>query len=63
MADTLIHNANGIQVGPTASCSGSNPLLIGDDGKVIQTFTRVQNPHAPGAVRIDAAGADLAARA
>ena len=34
-------------------------MLIGDDGKVIQTFTKVQNPHAPGAIRIDAQGRTL----
>src|SRR5688572_28151193 len=59
IADTLIHNANGIQVGPDGRLRRFEALLIGDDGKVIQTFTKVQNPHAPNAVRIDAGGRAL----
>ncbi|HUE79235.1 MAG TPA: amidohydrolase family protein [Sphingomicrobium sp.] len=56
LADTLIHNANGIQVGADGNLQRFESVLIGDDGKVIQTFTKVQNPHAPNAVRIDAQG-------
>ena len=58
-ADTLIHNVNGIQVGPDRKLQRFESLLIGDDGKVIQTFTAVQNPHAPGAARIDGGGRTL----
>lgn len=58
-ADTLIHNANGIQVGADGKLQRFEALLIGDDGKVIQTFTAVQNPHAPKAVRVDAGGRTL----
>ena len=59
IADTLIHNANGIQVGPDGKLQRFEAVLIGDDGKVVQTFTKVQNPHAPRAVRIDAQGRTL----
>ncbi len=59
LADTLIHNANGIQVGPDGKLQRFEALLIGDNGKVIQTFTKVENPHAPGAVRINANGQTL----
>ena len=58
-ADTLIHNANGIQVGADGKLQQFEALLIGDDGKVVRTFTAVQNPHAPNAVRIDAGGRTL----
>ena len=59
IADTLIHNANGIQVGRDGKLQRFEAVLIGDDGKVVQTFTKVQNPHAPNAVRIDARGRTL----
>ena len=58
-ADILIHNANGIQVGADGQLQRFESLLVGDDGKVVQTFTKVQNPHAPGATRIDAGGRTL----
>jgi hypothetical protein len=58
-ADTLIHNANGIQVGSNGKLQRFESLLIDDDGKVVQTFTKVQSPHAPNAVRIDAQGRTL----
>ena len=58
-AGTLILNANGIQVGPDGKLQRFESMLIGDDGKVIQTFTKVQNPHAPDAIRIDAQGRTL----
>ncbi|MEO6582638.1 MAG: amidohydrolase family protein [Sphingomicrobium sp.] len=58
-ADTLIHNANGIQVGTDGKLQRFESLLIGGDGKVVQTFTKVQNPHAPKAARIDAQGRTL----
>ncbi len=59
LADTLIHNANGIQVGPDGKLQRFEALLISDKGKVVQTFTKVQNPHAPNAARIDAQGRTL----
>jgi hypothetical protein len=59
LADTLIHNANGIQVGADGKLQRFEALLIGDNGKVVQTFTKVQNPHAPSAARIHAQGRTL----
>src|SRR5688572_21902394 len=59
LADTLIHNANGLQVGADGKLQRFEALLISDDGKVVQTFTKVQNPHAPNAARIDAQGRTL----
>ncbi len=41
LADTLIHNANGIQVGADGKLQRFEALLVGDDGKVIRTFTKV----------------------
>ncbi|MEO8176164.1 MAG: amidohydrolase family protein [Sphingomicrobium sp.] len=58
-ADTLVTNANGIQVGADGKLQKFESLLIGNDGKVVRTFTAVQNPHAPKAVRIDAHGRTL----
>ena len=55
LANTLIHNANGIQVGPDGKLQRFESLLIGDDGKVIGTFTKVQDPAHEGP-RIDAEG-------
>ena len=57
-ADTLIANANGIQVGAEGKLQRFESLLIGDDGKVIRTFTAVQNPAHSGP-RIDAKGRTL----
>uniref|UniRef100_UPI00286E082B amidohydrolase n=1 Tax=Sphingomonas sp. TaxID=28214 RepID=UPI00286E082B len=57
-ADTLIHNANGIQVGADGKLQRFEALLIGDDGKVVQTFTKVENPAHSGP-RIDAGGRTL----
>ena len=59
LANTLIHNANGIQVGPDGKLQRFESLLIDDNGRVIRTFTKVQNPHAPGARRVDAQGRTL----
>ncbi|MGI8611351.1 MAG: amidohydrolase [Sphingomicrobium sp.] len=59
LADTLIHNANGVQVGADGKLQRFEAMLIGNDGKVIQTFTAVQNPPAPNAARIDAQGRTL----
>jgi predicted amidohydrolase YtcJ len=59
LAGTLIHNANGIQIGADGKLQRFEAMLVDDDGKVVQTFTAVQNPHAPGAVRIDAKGRTL----
>src|SRR5918997_2387101 len=58
LADTLIHNANGIQVGADGKLQRFESLLIGDDGKVVRTFTKVQNPAHKGP-RIDAGGRTL----
>ncbi len=58
LANTLIHNANGIQVGPDGKLQRFESLLIDDEGKVIQTFTKVQNP-AHNGPRIDAQGRTL----
>jgi predicted amidohydrolase YtcJ len=58
LANTLIHNANGIQVGPDGKLQRFESLLIDDEGKVIRTFTKVQNPAHTGP-RIDARGRTL----
>ena len=57
-AETLIHNVNGLQVGPDGTLQRFESLLIGDDGKVIRTFTAVQNPAHSGP-RIDGQGRTL----
>jgi predicted amidohydrolase YtcJ len=57
-AETLIHNANGIQVGADGKLQRFEALLIGDDGKVVRTFTKVQSPAHSGP-RIDAQGRTL----
>ena len=38
LADTLIDNANGIQVGAEGTIQRFEALLVGDDGKVVRTF-------------------------
>ena len=58
LADTLIVNANGIQVGADGQLQRFESLLIGDDGKVVRTFTKVENPAHKGP-RIDAQGRTL----
>ncbi len=58
LADTLIHNANGIQVGADGKLQRFESLLIGDDGKVIRTFSKVRSPAHSGP-RIDAQGRTL----
>ncbi|MBA2467248.1 MAG: amidohydrolase family protein [Sphingomonas sp.] len=58
LADTLIHNANGIQVGAGGKLQRFQALLIGDDGRVKRTFSAAQNP-AAATVRFDAGGRTL----
>ena len=58
LADTLITNANGIQVGPDGKLQRFESLLIDDDGKVVRTFSAVENPRGA-ARRIDAMGRTL----
>jgi predicted amidohydrolase YtcJ len=58
LADTLIHNANGMQVRADGKLQRFESLLIGDDGKVIRTFTAAQKPRAA-TVHIDAQGRTL----
>src|SRR5687768_6973776 len=58
LADTLIHNANGIQLGADGKLQRFESLLIGDDGKVVRTFTKVENPAHTGP-RVDAGGRTL----
>ena len=57
-ADTLIHNANGIQIGADGKLQHFESLLVDDDGKVVRTFTKVENPAHSGP-RIDAGGRTL----
>ncbi len=59
MADTLIHNANGMQVGADGQLQPFGALLVGDDGKVVRTFA--SGEPLPGRVtqRIDAGGRTL----
>jgi predicted amidohydrolase YtcJ len=58
LGDTLIYNANGIQVGADGQLQRFESLLVGDDGKVARTFTKVQNP-VRAAARVDAGGRTL----
>jgi len=57
-ADTLIVNANGLQVGPDGFLQRFESLLIGDDGKVVRTFSAVENPRDADR-KIDAGGRTL----
>ena len=43
MADTLVHNANGIQVGADGKLQRFTALVIGDDGKVKNVLASVDN--------------------
>ena len=58
LADTLIDNANGLQVGADGSLQRFTGLLIGDEGKVVRTLGPAdERPSA--AQRIDARGRTL----
>jgi predicted amidohydrolase YtcJ len=60
LADTLIGNANGIQVGADGRLQRFSSLLIGDDGKVVGIYGKGQNvPLAKVGTRIDAGGRTL----
>jgi predicted amidohydrolase YtcJ len=55
MADTLIDNANGIQIDKAGHIEHFTGLLIGDDGKVVKLLAQSEARPA-GATRIDAGG-------
>jgi len=58
LADTLIDNANGIQVGADGMLQRFDALLVGNDGKVIRTLAKgATRPQV--SARIDAAGRTL----
>ncbi|MBA2635947.1 MAG: amidohydrolase [Sphingomonas sp.] len=59
MADTLVHNANGIQGGADGKLQRFGALLVGDDGKVMRTFTAGEALPAQVTERIDAGGRTL----
>jgi hypothetical protein len=59
MADTLVHNANGIQVGADGRLQRFAALLVGDDGKVVRTFGPGEALPAQAGARIDAGGRTL----
>ncbi len=58
-ADTLITNANGIQVGPDGKLDRFHSIWIGDDGKVVAVSRGSEFPTWHAAVRIDAGGRTL----
>jgi len=55
-ADTLIDNVNGIQVGRDGKIQQFRALLIGDDGKVVQTIGRNVLAESIAKLRIDGGG-------
>ncbi|MEJ7777738.1 MAG: amidohydrolase [Sphingomicrobium sp.] len=59
MADTLVHNANGIQGGANGKLQRFGALLVGDYGKVMRTFTAGEALPAQVTERIDAGGRTL----
>ena len=59
MADTLVHNANGIQASADGKLLRFNALLIGDDGKVVRTFASGEALPTTVDRRIDAGGRTL----
>lgn len=64
LADTLVYNANGIQVGADGQLQRFGALLVGDDGKVVRTFAPgealpAESQPAQVAQRIDAGGRSL----
>ncbi|MCY7281539.1 MAG: amidohydrolase [Sphingomonas bacterium] len=58
VADTLIDNANGVQVGANGKLQQFSGLMIGDDGKVVRLLIKGQKRPAA-TVRIDAGGKTL----
>jgi predicted amidohydrolase YtcJ len=58
-ADTLIDNANGIQVAADGTVQHFTGLLIGDDGKVVRTFRAREAPPAVVDERVDMHGRTL----
>ncbi len=59
LADTLIANANGIQVGADGKLQRFTGLLVGDDGKVKRVLRGEQMKLPAGTQRIDAGGRTL----
>lgn len=59
LADTLIDNARGIQVGPDGQLQRFTGLVVNDKGKVVQVLRNGQAPVMPIARRVDAGGRTL----
>ena len=59
MADTLVYNANGMQVGADGQLLRFSALLVGDDGKVVRTFGAGEALPPQADERIDAQGRTL----
>jgi predicted amidohydrolase YtcJ len=59
LADTLVSNVNGIQVGPDGKLQHFSALLIGDDGKVVRTFAVGESLSELAADAIDGRGRTL----
>ena len=59
LADTVIYNVNGIQVGPDGKLQRFGGLVIGDDGKVEQLFQRTEELNRPIEHEIDGQGRTL----
>jgi hypothetical protein len=59
MADMLIFNANGLQVGVDGKLQRFSGLLIGDDGKVVRTLDLADGSRPKADISIDAGGKTL----
>ena len=59
LADTLIYNVNGLQVGADGKLQRFDGLVIGDDGKVEQLIQRTEELSRPIEHEIDGAGRTL----
>src|SRR5688572_1234413 len=59
LADTMIYNVNGIQVGADGKLQRFGGLVIGDDGKVAELFQRTEDLNRPIEREIDGEGRTL----
>ena len=59
LADTLIYNVNGLQVGGDGKLQRFGGLVIGDDGKVEQLIQRTEELNRPIEHEIDGGGRTL----
>ena len=58
-SNTLVSNVNGLQVGADGKLQRFSALLIGDDGKVLNTFTSLDNVRVAASQSIDGGGRTL----